>query len=86
MVAGLVAERICPGVKEYLLSSHKGKEPAINLLTKELSLKPVIDAGLALGEGTGSVMLFSLLDMAMCIYDNQTSFQDIEVKEYQRFV
>lgn len=86
MAAGLVAERICPGVKDYLISSHNGKEPAIKLILEELSLKPVIDARLALGEGTGSVMLFSLLDMAMCIYDNQTSFQDIEVEEYQRFV
>ena len=36
-------------------------------IAEELGLNPVIDAGLALGEGTGAVMMVSLLDMAMSI-------------------
>ena len=34
-----------------------------NRIAEELKLHPVIDAGLGLGEGTGAVMLFSLLDL-----------------------
>ena len=85
MVSALVAERLVPGVKDYLISSHKGKEPAVNILAGELGLKPVIDGSMALGEGTGAVMMFALLDMAMCIYNDRTSFDDIEIEEYKRF-
>lgn len=84
--AALVAERMFPGVKEYLIPSHKGKEPAFESLTDSLGLYPVIDAKLALGEGTGAVMLFPLLDMALCVYEEKTTFEDIEIQPYERFV
>lgn len=85
MAAALLAERILPGTKEFLLPSHKGKEPAVMLLMKELNLEPVIEAELALGEGTGAVMMLSLLDMALSIYCDRTTFLDIQVEQYQRF-
>lgn len=85
MVAALAAERMVPGVRGFLIASHKGKEPAVELLTRELNLHPVIDAGLALGEGTGAVMMMSLLDMALCIYREETTFSDISVEQYERF-
>ncbi len=85
MVAALVAERLFPGVREYLLPSHKGKEPAVRLLTEELRLAPVIDAGMALGEGTGAVMLFPLLDMALAIYNSSSTFSNSKIEQYTRF-
>ena len=84
MVAALVAERLFPGTKEYLLPSHKGKEPAVELLMKELQMEPVIDGKMALGEGTGAVMMFTLLDMAMSIYGQSATFSEIEVEQYRR--
>ena len=84
-VAALTAERLCPGTKEFIIPSHKGKEPASELLMRELGLYPVIDAGLALGEGTGSVMMFSLLDIAMTLYETGATFADFEIEEYHRF-
>ena len=84
-VAALTAERLCPGTKEFIIPSHKGKEPASELLMRELGLYPVIDAGLALGEGTGAVMMFSLLDMAMTLYETGATFDDFEIEEYHRF-
>ena len=85
MVAALVAERIVPGTIDYMIASHRGKEPAVDLLCKELGLSPVIDASLALGEGTGAVMLFPLLDMALSIYENSNTFSDISIEKYERF-
>ena len=84
LVAALVAEKLLPGVKDYLLPSHMGKEPAIKRLMEALDLKPVIYAGLALGEGTGAVMMFSLLDMAMAVYQESSTFEEIEVEQYKR--
>lgn len=83
--AALVAERMVPGVKDYLIPSHKGKEPAFQVLLEEMDLYPVIDARLALGEGTGAVMMFTLLDMALSVYENKTTFADIEILPYERF-
>lgn len=85
VVAALAAERLKPGVKNYLLPSHRSKEPAAQVMLKELGVEPVIDASLALGEGTGAVMMFSLLDMAMALYEKHTLFSDIKIEQYQRF-
>lgn len=83
--AALVADRILPGVREYLIPSHKGKEPAFQVLLEEMNLRPVIDGRLALGEGTGAVMMFALLDMALSVYENKTTFADIKILPYERF-
>lgn len=56
------------------------------LLCEELSVKPVIRASLALGEGTGAVMMFALLDMALSVYKVRTTFDDISVSQYERYV
>ena len=73
-----------PGVREYLIPSHQGKEPAAVKLADALQLSPVIHAGMALGEGTGAVMMFTLLDMAMSIYGQSATFSEIEVEQYRR--
>lgn len=85
MAAALLAERIVPGTKAYLIPSHKGKEPAMGRLAEELGLEPVIDGNMALGEGTGAVMMLSLLNLALCVYQNRTTFMDIQIEQYERF-
>lgn len=85
MTAALLAQRILPGTASYLIASHKGKEPAVERLTGALQLQPVIYAGMALGEGTGAVMMLSLLDMALAVYHGRTSFSDIHVAQYERY-
>ena len=85
MVAALLSERIVQGTIRYLIPSHKGKEPAVEKLMKELKLEPVIDGQMALGEGTGAVMMLSLLDIALCVYRERTLFSDIKVEQYERY-
>lgn len=85
MVAALLAERIIPGTKAYLIPSHKGKEPAVEMLSKALELEPVIDGRMALGEGTGAVMMLSLLEMSLSIYRGRTTFADIHIEPYERY-
>lgn len=85
VVAAFTAERLKPGIRNFLIPSHKSREPAAEWMLKELRLQPVIDASLALGEGTGAVMMFALLDMAMVLYQKQTLFSDIGVEQYIRF-
>lgn len=82
--AALIAQKLCPAVTDYLLPSHLGKEPACRLAMEQLGLDPVIYADLALGEGTGAVMLFPLLDMAHAVYRENSTFADIQIKAYEK--
>lgn len=81
-VAALVALRICPEAREFMLASHMSREPAGKLVMNALGLEPVIDAGMALGEGTGAVMLFPLLDMAHRVYCGEHTFGELGMEAY----
>lgn len=85
-VAALFAYFINPLCKEYMVASHLSREPVASIIFDILELKPVIDASLALGEGSGCAMLFPLLDMVLEIYTKNASFSDIKIEEYKRFV
>lgn len=83
-VAALCAARICPAVKDYLISSHMTAEPAGKMILAELNLEPMIHGDLRLGEGTGAVALFPMLDLASAVYRNAASFQRIQVEAYTK--
>ncbi|MCR5104197.1 MAG: nicotinate-nucleotide--dimethylbenzimidazole phosphoribosyltransferase [Eubacterium sp.] len=83
-VAALIAEKLVPGCRQYMFASHMGREKGMDIILKELSLKPIIHADLALGEGTGAILLFPMLDMAMSLYKSGTSFGDTEIEQYER--
>lgn len=85
-VAALTAKRLLPGVEGFFIPSHTSREPAAGRILKELGLLPVLDAGMALGEGTGAVMMFALLDMALTLYEDPTTFSDMALEQYTRFV
>ena len=84
-VAALCASRIAPGCEKFMLASHIGEEPAMEHILKELDLTPVIHGRMKLGEGTGAVMMFPLLDMALEVYLSGSSFEDIGVGRYERY-
>ncbi len=82
-VAALIAQRIQPGARQFLLPSHASREPAAMAIMEALELRPVIEAGLALGEGTGAVMLFPLLDMAYRVYAGSHTFDSLQMEAYK---
>jgi nicotinate-nucleotide--dimethylbenzimidazole phosphoribosyltransferase len=83
--AALVADSLVPGCRDYMIASHSGREKGNLFALNELGLKPLINGNLALGEGTGALMLFPLLEVALDFYDNAASFADYEIDEYKRF-
>ncbi|MBR1931736.1 MAG: nicotinate-nucleotide--dimethylbenzimidazole phosphoribosyltransferase [Lachnospiraceae bacterium] len=85
LVAALLAVRILPVAREYMIPSHGSREPASMLLLQELGLQPFIHGDMALGEGTGAVMLFPLLDLALQVYGQNRTFEDIKIEPYRRF-
>ncbi|MFR8034585.1 MAG: nicotinate-nucleotide--dimethylbenzimidazole phosphoribosyltransferase [Lachnospiraceae bacterium] len=79
----LTAARICPETVSYMLATHVSGEPAGKLILEELGLKPFIDCGMCLGEGTGAVAAMPLLDMAARIYSDMRTFEEYQIEEYK---
>ena len=81
--AALAAVRIAPACRPYILPSHVSDEPASKMVLRALDMDPVLHAGMHLGEGTGAVALFPLLDMALKVYNQMSTFDGIEIEPYQ---
>ena len=82
-VAALVAARLCPACKDYMLGSHASEEPASKLVLDQLGLRPFLYAGMRLGEGTGAVAVMPLLDMGLAVYREMATFEDTNIEAYQ---
>ena len=82
-VAALCAVRMAPDTLDYILPSHRSKEPAGEMVLKELGLSPYIDCGMNLGEGTGAVAVMPLLEMGLSVYRNMSTFEEISVEQYE---
>ena len=81
-VAALLAVRLCPAAADYILASHVSKEPAGTLVLDALGKKAGITCGMCLGEGTGAIALFPLLEMGLHIYREMATFDETEIEEY----
>ena len=53
------------------------------LLLRDLGLKPLISAGMRLGEGSGAVAAMPLLDMALAVYQSGQSFARLGIEAYR---
>ena len=82
-VSALAAARLCPAALDYMLASHASNEPAGKMVLEALGLEPFLYARMCLGEGTGAVAVIPLLDMALAMYREMSSFSDINIDAYE---
>lgn len=82
-VAALVACRLAPAARAYLLPSHASKEPAGRRLLEVLEMQAPLDCHMGLGEGTGAVALMALLDLAEQVYHKAIRFEDTGILQYE---
>ena len=83
--AAVCAELLVPGVRDYIIPSHSGREAGNEVALSFLGLKSYINGNMALGEGTGAIMLFSLLDTIFAYYKNGADFSSYKMDAYKRF-
>ncbi|MEA4899463.1 MAG: nicotinate-nucleotide--dimethylbenzimidazole phosphoribosyltransferase [Christensenellaceae bacterium] len=82
-VAALIAARLLPAARDYMLTSHLSRELAGQCVLEALGLPPpVLHAQMALGEGTGAVALLPLIDMALNVYRQNSTFDEIHLPAY----
>ena len=63
-------------LSNYILPSHVSKEPAGKLILDALNLKPLLNCEMCLGEGTGAISIFPILDLALTVYNNMVLFDE----------
>lgn len=80
--AALTATRICPECADYIMASHVSKEPAAEKILAALGKEAALYCDMCLGEGTGAVTLFPILDLAVEIYEQMSTFEDIDIEAY----
>ena len=81
-VAALTAIRICPTAGDYMIASHVSKEPAARLLLDSIGKEAFLTCDMCLGEGSGAVTLFPLLDMGLEVYRKMATFEENDIETY----
>jgi nicotinate-nucleotide--dimethylbenzimidazole phosphoribosyltransferase len=78
-VAAIVATKLCPRVKDYLIMSHRSEEPGHRVALALLQKEPLLEMSLRLGEGSGAALAFPLLDAATRIVKEMATFESASV-------
>jgi len=79
--AALIAYKIEPKVKDYMIAGHCSVERGHRVTLNFLGLKPILDLDMRLGEGTGAALGMSIVEAAIRILSEMATFQDAGVSE-----
>lgn len=79
-VAALCAVRFNQNVRDFILPSHLSAEPGAKYVMKELSMKPMLDLDMRLGEGSGCPIAFSIVEASLYILENMPTFREASIK------
>ena len=66
----------------YAIYGHQGDEAGHKLLLEYLNAKPILNLGLRLGEGTGALCAYPILESSIRMINEMNSFNEIKVTKY----
>ena len=78
----LAASQLYPEVLEYCIYGHQGDEAGHKLVLDFLKAKPLLNLGLRLGEGTGAICAYPIIESAIQMINEMTSFREASVTKY----
>ncbi|HEY8462619.1 MAG TPA: nicotinate-nucleotide--dimethylbenzimidazole phosphoribosyltransferase [Bacillota bacterium] len=78
--AALIASRLQPLCREYMIPSHCSVEPGFSLIMAELGLEPLFNLEMRLGEGTGCPLAFYLVEAAAKIITEMATFEAAAIR------
>jgi nicotinate-nucleotide--dimethylbenzimidazole phosphoribosyltransferase len=79
--AALVACALAPAARDYLVFCHRSAERGHHLLLTHLQATPLLDLGMRLGEGTGALLAWPLLQSAALFMAEMASFESAGVSK-----
>ncbi|MBI3524986.1 MAG: nicotinate-nucleotide--dimethylbenzimidazole phosphoribosyltransferase [Betaproteobacteria bacterium] len=75
----LVAAKLAPALLDYCVFAHRSDEAGHALQLDHLGVKPLLQFGLRLGEGTGAALAYPLVAAAVALLDQMASFESAGV-------
>ncbi len=77
--AALIAYQLAPEVKPYLIAAHQSVEVGHWVMLEHIGLRPLLNLNLRLGEGTGAVLAFHLIEAATRLLNEMATFEEAGV-------
>ena len=78
----LAACRLYPQAQDYMVFGHCGDESGHRRMLDAMGAKPLLSLGLRLGEGTGALCAFPLLDSAVRMMNEMNNFENGNITKY----
>ena len=78
----LAASRLYPDIVDYMIFGHSGDEGGHARMLGLLGAKPLLSLGLRLGEGTGALCSFPIIDSAVRMITEMNNFQNANITKY----
>lgn len=78
----LAACRLCPAVQDYMIFTHSGDEKGHRRMLDALGADPLLSLGLRLGEGTGALCAFPIVDSAVRMMNEMNNFDNANITKY----
>lgn len=81
IVAALCAVRLCDAAQGFLIGSHVSYERGYKIAAELLGLKPCLQLGMRLGEGSGCPLAFRVVDAACAVIDTMATFPEAAIDD-----
>lgn len=78
----LAATHISPAVTDYAVFGHVGDESGHRLLLEHMGARPLLSLGLRLGEGSGAVCAYPIVESAVRMVNEMDSFAGTSITKY----
>jgi len=79
--AALIAYKLAPQVKDYLIAAHCSVEKGHRAILDYIGLKPILDLNLRLGEGTGAALGIGIVEAGIKILNEMATFKSASVSK-----
>lgn len=81
--SALVACRLQPSVRSWLLFSHQSAEQGHQRVLKQLDAEPLLALDMHLGEGSGAAVCLPIIDSAIALHEKMATFEEAAVQNKQ---
>ena len=78
----LAAVRLHPEAQTYMIFCHQGDESGHKKMLEALQAEPLLHLGLRLGEGTGALCAFPIIDSAVRMINEMNNFDNARITKY----
>ncbi len=78
----LAATRMHPEAMPYMIFGHQGDESGHRRMLDAMGARPLLNLGLRLGEGTGALCAYPLVDSAIRMVNEMNDFENAHITKY----